>query len=100
MPGIVGYTKKFIILKKDFCTISGINPKGHGKLEVRGLKGSLNISLEGSEPSEIYDVMLVSNNGSYYLGKVYSDKNGKSREDINFNLMDLESKGLSLDKLN
>lgn len=100
MPGIVGYTKKFIILKKDFCTISGINPKGHGKLEIRGLKGSLNISLEGSEPNEIYDVMLVSNNGRYYLGKVYSDKSGKSREDINFNLMDLESKGLSLDKLN
>lgn len=100
MPGIVGYTKKFIILKKDYCTIAGLAPKGHGKLEIRGLKGSLNISIEGAELNETYDVKLVWRNSAFSLGKVYSDKSGKTREDINFNLMDLEAKGFTLDKLN
>ena len=35
MATALSYTRKFIILKKDFATITGLNPKGHGKIEIR-----------------------------------------------------------------
>lgn len=100
MSGNLGYTKKFIILKKDFSNMSGLSPKGHGKLEVKGLKGSIAISLENAQDNDYYNVVLISRNTSYDLGKVYTDDNGKAREELVFNLQDLESKGFSIDKIN
>ncbi|WFA08505.1 hypothetical protein [Tissierella sp. Yu-01] len=100
MAGVLGYTKKFIILKKDFCNMPGLNPKGHGKIEIKGLKGSLSISLENAEEEQIYNVLLVDKHNAYNLGKVYTEKNGKGREELDFNISDLESKGLSLESLN
>lgn len=100
MAGVLGYTKKFIILKKDYGNISGLNPKGHGKIEIKGLKGNFSLSLENAESDQFYNVLLVGKDNSYVLGKVYTDKSGKGREEIDFNLSDLESKGFSMDKLN
>lgn len=100
MSGILGYTKKFIILKKDFTNMLGFNPKGHGKIEIKGLKGSLSLSIENAEEEEYYNVLLLSKNKTYDLGKIYTEKNGKGREELTFNLSDLEGKGFSADRIN
>ena len=100
MSGNLGYTKKFIILKKDFSNMAGLSPKGHGKLEVKGLKGSVAISLENAPDNDFYNVLLISRNSTYDLGKIYTDDDGRGREDLGFNIQDLESKGFSIDKIN
>ncbi len=99
MSGILEYTKKFIILKNNFCNIEGKKPKGHVKIEGRGLKGNLTISVENGEANQYYDVALVLGNRNYVPGKLYTDKFGKAREDISFNISELESKGLKLDRI-
>lgn len=100
MTRVLGYTKKFIILKKDLSNMKDIKAKGHGKLEIKGLKGNLSISLENAEPDQYYNVLLIEGEKTYNLGKVYTEKNGKSKEELEFNISDLESRGLSLDKIN
>lgn len=100
MSGNLGYTKKFIILKKDFSNMAGLSPKGHGKLEVKGLKGSVAISLENAPDNDYYNVLLISRNSAYDLGKIYTDDDGRGREELGFNIQDLESKGFSIDKIN
>lgn len=100
MSGNLGYTKKFIILKRDFSNMVGLNPKGHGKIEIKGIKGNISLSLENAEEDQYYNVLLIDRNKSYDLGKIYTEKNGKGREDIVFNLQDLESKGFQVNKLN
>lgn len=80
--------------------MAGLNPKGHGKIEIRGLKGGFTISLENAEENQFYSVILVSGNHDYELGKVYTEKNGKGREELTFNIHDLEASGFQIDKLN
>ena len=100
MTRVLGYTKKFIILKKDFSNMEGNKAKGHGKLEIKGLKGNLSISLENAEIDQNYNVLFVEGDKTYNIGKVYTENNGKSKEEIEFNISDLEAKGLSLDRIN
>ena len=100
MSRSLGYTKKFIIFKKDFSNMTGFNPKGYGKIEIKGLKGSLSISLEKAEEEQVYSVMIVDREKEFELGKVYTEKNGKGREELTFNISDLEASGFSIDKLN
>ena len=100
MSGNLGYTKKFIILKKDFSNMVGLSPKGHGKLEVKGLKGSVAISLENAPDNDYFNVLLIARNSEFDLGKIYTDDDGHGREDLGFNIQDLESKGFSIDKIN
>ena len=100
MSGNLGYMKKFIILKKDFSNMVGLSPKGHGKLEVKGLKGSVAISIENAPDNDYYNVLLISRNSEYDLGRIYTDDDGRGREDLGFNIQDLESKGFSIDKIN
>ncbi|TJX12964.1 hypothetical protein E9840_11305 [Tissierella creatinini] len=95
---ILDYTKKFIILKNDFCNIPGKKAKGHGKIEARGIKGSLSLSVENAEESQCYDVDLIWGNRNFNLGKIYTDKYGKGRDDISFNISELESSGIKLER--
>lgn len=100
MSGILDYTKKFIILKNNFCNLPGKKPKGHGKIEVKGLRGSISLAVENAEGDQYYDVILLSGNNIYSPGKLYTEKAGKGREDISFNITDLEANGIKLNKLN
>ncbi len=95
---ILDYTKKFIILKNNFCNIPGKKAKGHGKIEGRGIKGNLFLSVENAEASQCYDVDLIWGNRNFNLGKLYTDKYGKGREDIAFNVSELESSGIKLER--
>lgn len=96
----LGYRKKFIILKKDYLNIQDIDPKGHAKLEIRGAKGTFSLNIQNAEANEIYFCTLVQNDRSYILGKIYTDEYGKAKEDLEFNVQDVEVKGISVDRLN
>ena len=96
----LGYTKKFIILKNDFSNMVGFGQKGHVKLEIKGLKSNLSVSLENAEPNQTYNVLLISYDKSYDVGKVYTENNGKGREELVINTTDLGSNGIPLDKIN
>ncbi len=80
--------------------MAGFSPRGHGKIEIKGLKGSLSISLENAEEDQFYSVMVVDRGKEFELGKVYTERNGKGREELTFNISDLEASGFSVDKLN
>ena len=99
MSGHLEYTKKFIILKNDFCNIPGKKPKGHVKIEIRGLKGSLSLSVENAEANQNYDVVLIAGNKTYSPGKIYTEKTARGREDIAFNISDLEANGIRINSL-
>lgn len=99
MSGHLEYTKKFIILKNDFCNIPGKKPKGHVKIEIRGLKGSLSLSVENAEANQNYDVVLIAGNKTYSPGKIYTEKTARGREDIAFNISDLEANGVRISSL-
>lgn len=96
----LGYTKKFIILKKDFSNMDLQNPKGHGKIEIKGIRGNILISLENAEEETYYNVLLIEKNKSYNLGKIYTEISGKGREELVFNIQDLEASGFQIDNLN
>lgn len=96
----LGYTRKFIILKKDYCNMGGQNPKGHGKLEIRGIKGNISLNVENAELDNFYNVVFVGKNISETIGRVYTDENGKGKAELALNLQELESKGFPIEKIN
>ena len=103
MSTTLAYTRKFIILKKEYSNIKTISPKGHGKLELKGVRGNITLSLEDAEKENYYNVLLLSKNNSgsiFDLGRVFTDEDGRGKGDFSFNLRDLESKGLSSEKIN
>lgn len=97
------YFRKYIILENSYTNIENINPKGHGKIEVRGIKGVMNLNVENSEGDKDYRIYLLKNiNGQVKeqdLGRIITDEKGKSRTNITLNLRDLESKGFSIDEI-
>ena len=102
MATTLSYTRKFIILKKDFATITGSNPKGHGKLEIKGLRGILTVSVENAGIEDSYSVGFITkdkSNSILELGKIFTDDIGKGRGEFVFIQRDLESKGFSMEKI-
>lgn len=96
----LGYTRKFIILKKDYSNIPGLNPKGHGKLEIKGLRGSIFINVDNGEGNSSYSLLLINGNNAYEIGKIYTEENGRGKGEFAFNLKDLEAMGYSVNKIN
>lgn len=103
MPGDFTYNRKFIILKDDYTTIDSINPKGHGKIEIRGNKGILRLNVENCESEQYYHVyFLKEKNGEVdelELGRIITDERGKGTADINFSLKEMELQGFPIDKI-
>lgn len=102
MPSSLAYTRKFIILKKEFSTLMGINPKGHCKLEMKGIRGMVTVNIENAEVDSVYDVVFVSKdkiNTKWNLGKIFTDSIGRGRSECAFILRELESKNFSIDKV-
>lgn len=90
------YTKRFIILKKLYSNM-GINPKGYGKLEIKGSKGNLNMIVENAETNQFYNIIGVCGGEGYLLGKLYTDERGAGKEDISLN--SLSMKNFSMDRI-
>lgn len=91
------YTKRFIILKKLYSNMKGINPKGYGKLEIKGSKGNLNMIVENAEVSQFYNIIGICGGEGYLLGKLYTDERGAGKEDISLN--SLSMKNFSMDRI-
>lgn len=91
------YTKRFIILKKIYSNMKGINPKGYGKLEIKGSKGNLNMIVENAEASQFYNIIGVCDGEGYLLGKLYTDERGAGKEDVSLNSLNM--KNFSMDRI-
>lgn len=97
---MLAYTRKFIILKKEFSTIKGINPKGHCKLEIKGIRGIITVNIENAHKDSAYNVVFISKdkaNSRWNLGKIFTDEIGKGKSESIFILRELEAKNFSMD---
>ena len=56
MSGEFTYIRKYIILQNNYTNIKNINPKGYGKIEVKGVKGTINLNIENSEEDKDYRI--------------------------------------------
>lgn len=81
------YTRKFIILRKDLGTTTGRNPKGHGKLEIKGPRGFVSVTIENANEQDIYNVVFIAKDKSspiLNLGKIFTDDLGRGKGDYSF----------------
>lgn len=102
MAATLSYTRKFIILKKEFSTIGGISPKGHGKLEVKGIRGIVTVNIENAEKDKIYNISFISNDklgSTWDLGKIFTDDIGRGKGEYVFTQRDLELRNFPIDKI-
>ncbi len=100
MSRSLGYIRKFIIFKKDYSNMHMFNSVGHGKIEMKGLKGNVTINIENAEPDSFYNIAFVDKKKSEIIGKIYTEENGSGKAEIVCNLKDLESKGFPSEKIN
>lgn len=87
MQSSLAYTRKFIILKKDLGTVTERNPKGHGKIEMKGLRGVVTVSIEYGEEESFYNVVFISKDKSnpiLNLGKIFTDNLGRGKGEYTF----------------
>lgn len=100
MSKSLGLGRKFIIFKKKFSNIEELNPKGHGRLILRGNKLNISLNIENGERNNFYNVILTRGREVYDLGKIYTDENysGKANFDLNYN--QLRREGFSIDRIN
>ena len=99
----LAYTRKFIILKKEYLNIRTLNPKGHGKIELRGIRGNMSLNLENAEKDNYYSIFLIHPDKSILpmeLGRIYTNEEGRGKTEFSFNLKEVESNGFSMDKIN
>ncbi|NMA85777.1 MAG: hypothetical protein GX968_00455 [Tissierellia bacterium] len=98
------YLRKYIIFKTDYLNIPGINPRGHGKIEIRGTKGNINVSIENAQIEEDYIISLLRDRDGqlleYDLGRIITDHRGRGKADFSLNLKDLEFQGFSMEEIN
>lgn len=95
----MAYTRKFIILKKEFSQTTS-DLKGHGKIEARGNRGLASVSIENAERESVYNVLLLSkDNGNFKLGKIFTDEWGRGKEEYNFLQRELENERFSLNDI-
>ncbi|WP_353095566.1 hypothetical protein [Tissierella praeacuta] len=102
MPSSLAYTRKFIILKKEFSTMAGRNPKGHCKLEIKGLRGMISVNIENAEVDTFYNLVFVSSDKlrpTCELGKIFTDDLGRGRGEYSFTQKELESKNFPIDRI-
>lgn len=95
----LNFKRKFFILKNDYSSIRYLNPKGHGKLELRNNRLTLSINMDKAEGDTSYEVVLL-DNGAYEGGKIYTDQRGRARANLSLNYKELEAAGFSFDRIN
>ena len=97
------YLRKYIILKKDYSNISGINPKGHVKIETRGNKGNISVSIENCQVEKDYTISFLKDEEGdvreLNIGRIITDDRGRGRTNIVLNLRDLSSQGFSIGEI-
>lgn len=97
------YLRKYIILKKDYLNISEINPKGHVKIETRGNKGNISVSIENCQIEKDYTISFLKDGEGgvreLNIGRIITDHRGRGRTNISLNLRDLDFQGFSIEEI-
>lgn len=96
----LGFARKFIILKKEFSNMRQVNPKGHGKLELRGSRLNFILNIDNAEKNNFYNVLFLRDGKTFDLGKIFTDDNYIGKADFNLNHKELEEMGFSIDRIN
>ena len=89
----MAYARKFLILKKELGNMRATGLKGHGKLEIKGIKGMISINIENAKVNDVYGVEFISNNKSnpiQQLGRIYTDEVGRGRGNYVFTQKDVK----------
>ncbi len=104
MSGEFIYTRKYIIFKDEYSNIQGLNPKGHGLLELRENKGKISINVERCQGDYYYNAYLVGGNGESivetFIGKVITDDVGKGFVELGFNPRNVAESNFSIERYN
>ena len=104
MSGEFIYTRKYIIFKDEYSNIQGLNPKGHGLLEVRENKGKISINIERCQGDYYYNAYLLGGNGENIvetlIGKVITDDIGKGSVELTFNPRNIAESNFSIESYN
>ena len=104
MSGEFIYARKYVIFKNEHSNIQGLNPKGHGLLEVRENKGKLSINVERCQSDFYYNVYLVGREGEdiveTFIGKVITDDVGKGTVKLLFNPRNVEGSNNPIENYN
>lgn len=96
------FFRKFIILKKQ----NGKDLKGHARLEVRGSKARLSLSLEGASFKEErkYKAYFAMNEQDGFkeisLGPVEVNRSGRGKLELNFNPKSVNESKIDINSLN
>jgi len=99
MSSSLSYSRRFIILKKEYATVKKGNIKGHCKLERRGPKVFLTVNVENGDIETIYNVALLSNDKHapiINLGKLFTDNMGKGKEEYTLTERELGGRELKV----
>lgn len=96
----LGFVRKFIIFKKEFSNIQELNPKGHGRLVLRGNKLNISLNIENGERNNFYNVILTKGTEVYDLGKIFTDEDYSGKADFDLNYQKLTKRDFSIDKIN
>ena len=89
----MAYARKFLILKKELGNMRATGLKGHGKLEIKGIKGMVSVNIENAKVNDVYGVEFISSNKSnqiQQLGKIYTDEVGRGRGNYAFTQKDFK----------
>lgn len=100
MSNNLSFKRKFFILKNEYSNMRNLNPKGHGKLELRNNRLSVSININNAEKNQIYNAILIGENKVYELGKIHTDNGHSGKSEFNYNYKDVESMGFPLEKVN
>lgn len=100
MSNNLGFKRKFFILKREYSNMRNLNPKGHGKLELRNNRLSVSINIDNAEKDQFYNTLLIGDNKVYELGKIHTDNSHSGKGEFDFNYKDIESMGFPLEKIN
>ncbi|MCK9444056.1 MAG: hypothetical protein M0Q14_05985 [Tissierellaceae bacterium] len=96
MSSSLEYTRKFVILKRDYATVEKGIVRGHCKVEKRGPRNIFSVSIDNGEIEDFYDILLIANDKSrsiWYLGKIFTDEIGKGKDEYSFTQREVESSG-------
>ena len=100
MSNNISFKRKFFILKKEYSNMRNLNPKGHGKLELRNNRLNISINIDNAESDNYYNILLIGDNKAHDLGKIHTDKKCSGKAEFEFNYKDIESLGFPLEKIN
>lgn len=96
----LSFKRKFFILRKEYSNMRNLNPKGHGKLELRNNRLNISLNINYAEKDQYYNIILIGDNKVHELGKIHTDKSYSGKAEFEYNYKDIESIGFPLEKIN